>query len=72
MNSIDLIDTLILTTNDFSLIFDNQQRPYLTNYDINDYNYIVGPYIIDKNHWIAIIIDIITCDVYFLDPKGYN
>ena len=42
--------------------------PYLDRYKINDYNFIVGPHLINGNHWLALIIDMRKKNFILLDP----
>ena len=42
--------------------------PYLDKHKINDYDYIVGPHLINGNHWLALIIDMCKKRFILIDP----
>jgi hypothetical protein len=44
----------------------------LSKIDIHNYSYIIGPHIIEKVHWVAVIIDIFQKKFQIIDPQGYN
>ena len=42
--------------------------PYLDRFKLNDFKFIVGPHLINGNHWLALIIDLSHKRFMLLDP----
>lgn len=72
MRASNFPNTLILNYWDSQKILNNQSGSILDKFDINQYQYIVGPHLINQNHWIAIIIDVELKHFYSLDPLKYR
>ena len=51
--------TLIMSDCLVNQLIDHQKSKFLDKRDINDLFYIAGPYLINNNHWVAFIVDMI-------------
>ena len=60
--------TLIMSECLVNQLIDHQKSKYLDKRDINDFFYIAGPYLINNNHWVAFIVDMIRYKIILLDP----
>ena len=60
--------TLIMSDCLVNQLIDHQKSKYLDKRDINDFFYIAGPYLINNNHWVAFIVDMIRYKIILLDP----
>ena len=49
-------------------LFTFDKSPYIDRLKIENHSYIVGPYLINKNHWNALIINIDDREFMLLDP----
>ena len=65
-------NTIILQYWDVLKLFNHLPCPQLDKLDINNYDFIVGPHLINQNHWTAIIIDIKKKLFLSIDPQKYK
>ena len=65
----NLSKTIILQYWDIHKLLNNKQCSELDKINVNDYDFIVGPYLVGLNHWNALIINV--KDILFLsiDPQ---
>lgn len=69
MTALQLPNTILLSCGVFHHLFKNARSPYLDRYkQLHAYNFIVGPHIINNNHWLAVIIDLTKFRFILLDP----
>jgi hypothetical protein len=53
-------------------IFNNGASSRLEKDDIHNSNYIVGPHIINRNHWVSVIVDMNSANFQVLDPRSIS
>ncbi len=70
MNCIELGNTLVVHYDAWFRIFNNSVSSRLEKIDIHNYNYIVGPHIVNRNHWVSVIVDINSALFQVIDPRG--
>ena len=51
-------------------IFQHREHHSLNKINIHQFNYIFGPYNINKNHWVAVIINMTSREFQVINPKG--
>ena len=49
-------------------LINEERSPYLDNFQIHNYNFIVGPHLVNNNHWLALIISLKHRQFLLLDP----
>jgi Ulp1 family protease len=61
---------VVLTYDVVKKLLQEGRSPYLDRYQnlVKNYRYIVGPHLINQNHWLALIIDLETSRFFLLDP----
>jgi hypothetical protein len=50
-------------------VFEQNGKPYISAECVSKYRYIVGPVLVNNNHWNCFFVDLETADFVFLDPK---
>lgn len=50
----------------------NKHANFINNINIHSFDYLAGPHCINKNHWIAVVINIKNQQFSLLDPYGIN
>ena len=68
LKTIEMADSLIMSDGLVNHLLDKQTSKYLDKIDINGLNFIAGPYLINNNHWLAFIVDMIRYRFILLDP----
>ena len=68
MKLLELPSTIILSYDLINVLSTKQRQPYLDRLNIHNYNFIAGPYFINNNHWLALIIDMTENHLLLLDP----
>ena len=69
MTASNLKNTCVLNYWQISQIINNNQCTLLEKINLHDYEYIVGPHLINKNHWVAVIINVKHFLFSLIDPK---
>ncbi len=64
--------TLLLQSWDTHKLLNNKPCQEIDKINVNEYDYVVGPYLINGNHWTAFIIDIPKLLFLSLDPKKFK
>ena len=67
-----LDNTVILDYWDTNKLFNNKPEHQIDKINVNQYDYIVGPYLINGNHWTAIIIDVQEKLFLAIDPQIFK
>ena len=42
---------------------------FINKVDIHNYNFLVGPHLVNNNHWNAFIVDMLNKKFYLIDPQ---
>ena len=71
LKSCEFYSTIVLNYELVEQLLLFSKSPYLDKLNLEEYNYIVGPYFISsQNHWNALIISIKDRDFLLLDPQN--
>ena len=65
---LNFTDSIILSAVEVSQLMLRSKCHQLNDSNLDDLNFIAGPYNIDNYHWLAVIIDIIKEEFILLDP----
>ena len=65
---LDFTDSIILSACEVSQLMLSSKCHQLNYANLDDLNFIAGPYNINNNHWLAVIIDINKEEFILLDP----
>jgi Ulp1 family protease len=72
LNCVELGNTLVVQYDAWFRIFNNGASSRLEKVDIHNYNYIVGPHIVNRNHWVSVIVDMNSANFQVIDPRGVS
>ena len=70
MKALQLKSTIIISYEIINHLISRRRCAYLDRFKINDYNFIVGPLLINTNHWVALIINLKDKIFFLLDPQN--
>ena len=70
LKALQLKSTIVISYEIINHLITRGTCAYLDRFKINDYNFIVGPHLINSNHWVALIINLKDKIFFLLDPRN--